>query len=180
MHVARVFSLLFLLAAVSLAQPPNGAAPSKLSPAPPFTSSPPIEDRYLYYSFFTSQAAIFAANDAAKVSNPSGATAIDQQAATTLHVQVADLATVETALKQATQLYAQITSQRQAKITASNLKLSPAQIAGLDDLLRLDATAKTIFALVKQLPASSWAGLHSYITVDFKKTYKDPRLSGLN
>jgi len=157
--------------AALVAQPPAGVQPTK-APAPPFTSSPSIEDRTLYYAFFNAQQAIFTANQAAKNSNPVGAGQIDQQTATTLHITVQDLPTVTGLVQQAIQGYAQVPTLRQSYVTANNLKPSPAQLAGIDDYLRLDTTAKTIFSLAKQLPASSWDALHSYIIGDFGKTYQ--------
>ena len=172
------FAALLILAIfpAAFAQPPAGKKPVKPAAPPPFTSSPSIEDRYLYYAFFNTQHGILAANNAAKSANPASAAAIDQQAAATLHVTAPDIPIIDTLLQKASNDYAQVPALHQSRVTAAKVKLTPAQEAGLNDQLQLEATARAIFALSKQLPTSSWVGLHSYITVEFKKTYKDPRV----
>jgi hypothetical protein len=119
----------------------------------------------LYYAFFAAETAVFAANQAAKISNPAAASQLDQQVATALHITVQDLPTVVAVVQQATQGYAQVPALRQSYVTATkSAKLTSAQVAGLDDFLRLDVTVAAVASLVKQLPAPSWAGLHGYIT----------------
>jgi hypothetical protein len=160
---------ILMTAAAALAQPPAGGQPSKAPPPPTFTSAPPIEDRNLYYAFFNAQQALFAGNQAAKNANPGGAVQIDQQAATLLHITVQDLPTVTNLVQQAAQSYAQVPTVRQSHVASGNLKLTPAQLEGLDDFLRLRITVRTVLSLAQQLPPTSWASLHSYIIGDFKK-----------
>ena len=143
---------------------------------PPFTSMPPIEDRNLYYGFLTYEQIVFSANQAAEAANPSLATQIDTQTATTLGIKVQELATVISIVQRANLDYQQIPSLRQAYVSSpSSVSLSSAQLDGIDDFRKLASTAQAVLKLSQQLSASSWAGLHNYIITTFKNSLKQPK-----
>jgi hypothetical protein len=134
-----------------------------------------MEDRNLYDAFFVAQQAVFAANQAAKTKNPAAAAQIDQQAAATLHITVAELPIVVDLLQQANHSYAQIPALRQAYVASGSLKLTPAQLDGIDDFRKLDITARTFFLLYARLSPASFAGLRHYINTEFKNNQAQPK-----
>ena len=160
------FAALLILAIfpAALAQPPAGKSPSSRPPRHPSPPLPPLRTAAISTTHSsTPSIGILAAINAAKSANPASAAAIDQQAAATLHVTAPDIPLIDTLLQKVSNDYAQVPALHQSRVAAANVKLTPAQEAGLNDQLQLEATARAIFALSKiQLPASSWAGLHSF------------------
>jgi hypothetical protein len=139
--------------------------------APPFTSAPSIEDRNLYYTFFTIQLTVYNNNQSAKAASPSTGTQIDAQTAATLQITAAELPTFFNVIQQANQSYAQIPVLRQAYPSSPNARpLTPAQLDGVDDFRRLYTTVRSVQLLWQQLSPTSWAGLHHYILNDFKNS----------
>jgi hypothetical protein len=142
------------------------AQTSKAPKAPPFTSAPSIEDRNLYYTFFTNQLAAYNNNQSAKASSPTTSSQIDAQTAATLQITVAELPTFFNIVQQTNQSWTQIPTTR----PPSPIHLSAAQLAGQDDLRKLEATAHSLLLLSQQLQPSSWKGLHNYILNGFKNS----------
>jgi len=138
-------------------------------------SVPPIEDRNLYYSFFVYHQALINTETALKAVTPANATQLDQQMATLLQVNVAELALVISNTQSATARYAALVAAQAApKAPAKAGQPNATQLAG-EQLLQHDRiTVDGVRLLFLGLSTASWTGIHGYITGTYKTTIYKP------
>ena len=139
--------------------------------APKPLSVPLIEDRDLYAAFFQYHQSLVNTLQAAQSANPPASTQLNQQMASLLGVDLADLPTLIKTTTWFTQQNASVAAD-QAKPPSSSTTSGPtaAQLSASFDFTRVRITVETVRIVFQNVSAASWTGLHAYITGTFKNT----------